>query len=260
MVRRRGWPSAAGARWLAAVVSIASLILPARAQEVWDVGAVADPAHAKNDFWAGADITRGSWSVFAGSTYAPFGALRDDGLRVRATTAYGRYRYEGYERVAGKLRAKTIHGQVSFTDAMLGYQVKLGALTLKAFAGAAVDTHAIDTLDLSYEPAGRAWGGKAALETWLDIGRIGYAQLDASWTSAHAAYSARTRLGYRILPDLSAGIEAGVMGNVEHGSGRGGGFLRYEWAWGEASAAGGMTGTLEAPASPYATINVLVRY
>jgi len=224
------------------------------------VGEPTSPAIAKNELWAGTDVTAHAWSVFAGSTYAPFGSIREDGWRLRVTTAYGRYHYNGYERIGSRLTAKTIQGEVSFTDVLAGYQLKLGALTLKAFAGGAFDLHRIDTLDTSYEAAGGARGARAALESWLDLGSMGYAQLDGSFTSAHNTYASRLRLGYRLLPELSAGLEAGALGNVEHGSGRGGGFLRYEWAWGEASAAGGVSGDIARPTNPYATLNVLIRY
>ena len=43
--------------------------------------------------WAGAEVFRQVWSLYAGGTYAPFGSVREDGFRVRAVTGYGAYRY-----------------------------------------------------------------------------------------------------------------------------------------------------------------------
>jgi hypothetical protein len=213
-----------------------------------------------NETTVGAEITNTSWSTHLSTVYAPFGSVRHDGLRLRAGVGYGEYRYSGYQRINGKLSSASFQGAVTFSDVMLGYQAGFGALTVKGYLGAAFDQHAIAPHDPTFAASGRAIGVKAALETWLDISKVSFAQLDANWTSAHETYSARLRLGYRLTDALSLGIEGGAHGNVESGGGKGGVFARYEWAHGEASLSGGLTGDLERPDAPYASISVLVRY
>lgn len=208
----------------------------------------------------GLDVTSRAWSAHITGTYAPFGSIRDAGPRVRLGSTYGQYRYSALERAGRALAERTIHGEGYLNEALAGYQIGWGSLTLKAFAGIAYSGHGIDRFDPGYEVAGGAIGFKAALETWLELGKLGFAQLDASWTRAHDIYAARLRLGYRLLPHVSVGLEGGLNGNVEHGSGKGGGFVRYEWAGGELSAAAGMSGDLSDQRTPYASFSILFRY
>ena len=80
----------------------------------------------------------------------------------------------------------------------------------------------------------------------------------------------RGRLGWRLLPTLSIGIEAGAAGNIECDIARAGGFLRYEWAAGEVSASAGwsndklLDGTpvagLAAASTPYASLAWLTKF
>jgi hypothetical protein len=149
---------------------------------------------------------------------------------------------------------------VTFADLLAGYQASLGGLTIKAFAGATADLHGLDPFDPENDVRGDAIGWKAALEGWLNISPASWAALDLSYGSAHDSFASRLRLGYRLWPRLSVGLEAGAFGNSESESGRGGALLRYEWAGGEISASAGVSGDIERPANPYATLVWLARY
>jgi Cellulose biosynthesis protein BcsS len=109
------------------------------------------------------------------------------------------------------------------------------------------------------------------LESWLDIDERVWSSLDLSWASLYDSYSARGRLGWRLTPGLSAGLEAGASGNVEGDIARLGAFVRYEWAGGELVASGGIANdallenvgnpAAAADASgPYATLSWLMRF
>ena len=63
-----------------------------------------------------------------------------------------------------------------------------------------------------------------------------------------------------MLDGLSLGLEAGAFGNLASRDGRAGGFIRYEWASGEVSASGGVTGDIARPRTPYATVMYLTRF
>ena len=111
-----------------------------------------------------------------------------------------------------------------------------GPVTVKAFAGLAAAQYRVEPDDPETTIRGPGLGGKAALETWWNISDRAWSSVDVSWSSLHDSYAARARLGWRFLPALSAGLEAGGAGNRECDIVRLGGFLRYEWESGELSA------------------------
>jgi hypothetical protein len=82
-------------------------------------------------------------------------------------------------------------------------------------------------------------------------------------------YSGRARLGWRLTPALSLGLEAGAAGNLEGDVAHAGGFIRYEWTAGEMSASAGATSdgllygigpSLARSATPFVTVNWLSRF
>jgi len=226
--------------------------------------AVAEEAAAITGPWRevsmGGEYSTKAWSAYSTLTVAPFGTLDQDGLRVRSGGGYGQYRYDGHRTIRGAMVATEFHGIASFSDVMLGYQAQIGAVTIKAFAGAAVATHSLTPFDPKNEVIGFDIGFKAALETWIDLGSSAWTQIDSSWTTAHDTSTTRVRAGWRITPELSFGPEAGRSGSPGYSGASAGGFLRYADGWGELSVSGGVTGDMDHPTRPYATINWLSRY
>jgi hypothetical protein len=208
----------------------------------------------------GADVTRNSWSAYSTVTVAPLGALDGDGLRLRTVGGYGRYRYDGERTVGGRRVPTRFYGTSSFTDLLAGYQFELGNLTLKGFAGASGIAHQIAPLDRTNEVSGLDLGFKAVLEIWAEISASVWASADLSWTAAHDTYGTRLRSGWRVMPELSLGVEGGTMGNSAYNGVRAGGFIRYAPDWGEISLSGGVTGDVDDPSAPYATISWSFRY
>ncbi|MEQ1694312.1 MAG: cellulose biosynthesis protein BcsS [Hyphomicrobiaceae bacterium] len=226
------------------------------------------------EIWVGADAGAHNWLVYSGSTYAPWGDIHQDGFRVRATTGYGHYDYQWDAKTKVKI-------DKTYSDAMVGYQHRFGDLTAKAFAGWAM----LKDLDVPSAKVRRErfqTGFKTALELWLNLGAQGWTSLDVSYADTRETASIRSRIGYRILPTVSAGSEAvfnhaslkgqvqidtssdQVIGNVRTGL-----FVRYEWFGGEISASGGVTGDiresldeigfLNSP-SAYGTLNLIVQF
>lgn len=206
--------------------------------------------------WTGVNATRHAWSSYAGVNWAPLGKLAQEGFRLRVAGGYGEYRYTGT--VAGL--TQTIYGSAGFADLLAGYQMGWGALTLKAFAGATFDGHLLTPFDEGNAVSGSARGAKATIEGWLNITPLLWAQLDASYATAHRSYNTRLRLGYRLTPAISVGAEGGGLGNAASDNGRGGGFVRYEWRGGEISASGGVSGDIAAPRNAYGTLVYLTRF
>lgn len=233
------------------------------------------------EVWAGVDATESTWLAYSGTTIAPLGGIHDPGLRLRFAGGYGQYAYSGRRRDLSQpqgWRLRHFEAETAFSDALVGYLWRLGPLTAKGFVGAAGIGHTIAPLDPDNVVDGLEWGAKGVVELWLNIGDDAWASLDASYTTAHESYAARARLGYRILPTLSIGLEAGLNGNavgsegllssrvtdgyqpIDYQNGRGGAFIRYEWYGGELSLSAGVSGDIAEPTTPYATLNWLTQF
>ena len=178
--------------------------------------------------WSGGEGTRNAWSTYTGLTWSPFGKLASDGLRIRATGGYGEYRYSG----TAEGMQQSIYGTAAFADLLVGYQIGLGALTVKAFAGGNFDGQLLQPFDEANKAGTSASGAKVVLEAWYSLTDRTWAQLDLSWSSAHGGYGSRLRAGYRVrqrmLEDLSVGVEAGAFGNDGGDNGRAGAFVQVE--------------------------------
>lgn len=222
---------------LARAVGAGGLVVLALAH---NPAAAHQPSKEQAEFSLGAQAARQAWSVYSGATVAPFGALSEDGLRLRTTGGYGSFRYSGLRASGGGSELVKFRGTVSFADLLVGYHRQLGPLTLKLYAGAMVARHAIAPFDAEAEVQGAGVGGKVSVETWWTISDMAWSSLDVSYGTLHESYAGRLRLGWQVVPVLSAGVEAAADGNIDGRSGRVGGFLRYEWAQGEVSASGGL--------------------
>jgi hypothetical protein len=230
-------------------------------------GAVAAEASNNRDqpqveAWTGAEAFQRVWSIYAGTTYAPFGNVRKNGFRVRAVAGYGAYSYASPRWTGAGVETLRFHGEVSFADLLAGYHQQLGPLTIKILGGV---TAAYRDVDDPEAEAGAETGGKVALETWWNVTDRAWTSVDLSWTTLDDVYGARARAGWRLTPDWSLGIEGGAAGNRDYDAARVGGFVRYEWESGEISFSAGMAG--DGPGSgqvdldgPYATINLLGRF
>jgi hypothetical protein len=228
------------------------------------------PSVSRFEFWAGAQAFKHAWSLYTGTTVAPFGDIQGDGLRLRVVGGYGAYRYAGPRAVGVNSQVVHFKGTVSFSDVLVGYQKQLGPVTLKAFAGLATAQYRVAPDDPETTIREPGFGGKAALETWWRIADRAWSSVDVSWATLHDSYAARARLGWRFLPALSAGLEAGGAGNREVDSVRIGGFLRYEWESGEVSASGGLANDrlwesvdrsrVTHSNAPFATLSWLARF
>jgi hypothetical protein len=227
-------------------------------------------AHADDDsgkqrhfeLWSGAQAYRNVWSTYAGLAVAPFGPMDQDGWRLRLAGGYGGDHYSGSS--GTKFEAAT-----SFADALVGYHSQFGPLTVKVFAGLAAADRRIEPDEPAARVRGTHLGGKAAIETWLNLGDQVWTAVDLSWASIHQDYAGRARFGWRFSPGLSAGIEAGAVGNFDSDIVRAATFLRYELTSGEVSLTGGVSsdtlrdgkrGLDAASVSPFAMLSWLHRF
>jgi hypothetical protein len=238
--------------------------------------------------WAGADISTDVWLLYSGVTVAPQSHIHGDGVRFRAVAGYGQYRYSDTIPSGAGVRAE-FHAETHFADLLAGYQARFGELTAKAFAGLSVVGHDIEPLDSETVVVGSESGVKGIVELWLNMGPSAWGSLDLAWSSAHDTRSVRLRAGYRVLPTVSLGLEAGLNVDaqgecrMEGGGGgcratydsrdaaslldygRAGLFTRYEWAGGEASlSAGALGGSFQGEGAsdvdPYVTFTWITQF
>lgn len=208
----------------------------------------------------GADVTAHSWSLYTSVTSTFGSSVLTDGWRYRITAGTGAYSYSSPRWTGASVIVVPFDGTVTFADALVGYQKTFGALTLKLFGGIAMQDNVITPFDIENPVQGQAWGAKAVVETWLNLGERTFGQLDFGYATVNESYAARLRLGYKIWPQLSAGIEAGLSGSEDYGSGRAGAFVRYEAAFGELSVSAGAAGDRSDMTGAYGTVNLLYRF
>jgi hypothetical protein len=114
-----------------------------------------------------------------------------------------------------------------------------------------------------YEPRAHASGRQCRPKKRLirgkekDISPRLFLSADAGYGTAFQEYCGLARLGYRLRPRLSLGLEGGALGNEEYNTGRGGGFVRMNFRDAEVTLSGGFTGNyLEDVPSGYVALDV----
>ncbi len=214
----------------------------------------------KYEAWGGAEATSHSRSFYGGMTTAISGDVRTDGFRLRSAAGYGTYSYTS-PRWDGRQRTPVhFEGVQSFNDVMLGYHHAIGPWIVKFYAGWTQDSHLLAPFDTENSVQGKKSGVKAALETWLNIADKAFIQSETSWTEVFDTYGGRVRLGYRINPAVSMGLEGAANGNAVYDSGRAGSFARFEWSHGEISASGGVAGDRASVQGGYGSVGLLFRF
>lgn len=237
--------------------------------------------------WSGVDVAQDNWLVYSGITVAPFSHIHEPGPRIRLSGGYGQYGYSGNRSIGPNPQIQSFSAQTYYGDALVGYLERYGPLTAKAFAGFSYIAHDVSPFDPENLVTGDEIGFKGALELWLNIGSYGFASLDMSWSTAYDTRNTRARIGARMTPSLSAGLEGWL--NLDDQSDcdmgwddssacyadvrtdlldytRTGIFVRYEWDGGELSLSGGVSGGSfrssadSAAAEPYATLNWMTQF
>lgn len=214
--------------------------------------------------------------IYFGGTTAPFGDLHSGGWRLRAQGGTGVYSFRGHQtKPDGAHTPLAYRDDVSFLDALAGYQAQFGPLTAKTLAGMSFIEHRIDgPADFTPEISGQTFGPKGQIELWYDGGGAVWASLNGSYTTILDSYNVNSRLGWRIRPNLSVGLEATIQNRLADkvdlagAYASGGAFARYTWATGEISASGGLTFDLdtdntvviEDPTSPYVGVTWLTKF
>ena len=105
----------------------------------------------------------------------------------------------------------------SYAEALVGYHLRLGQLTAKAFAGASMSSERHESRDPKNKSDGTEYGAKGVLELWLNMGAEAWTSVDFSYATTRNETSSRWRAGWRIQPRLSVGPELRYDKNIEIG-------------------------------------------
>jgi hypothetical protein len=222
--------------------------------------ALAAPATAQEphaEIFTGLEASNNAISGYLGAGYAFGKGVYEPGWRVRAIGSLGRYDYRGTLFGAGADLGTTFDGDASYGAALLGYQFRAETVTLKLFAGVEAEDQRISPRDPDNSVQGSAVGLKLAVESWFDLSPLWFLSADAAYGTAFEEYWSLARVGRRIGPRLSLGLEGGALGNEEYDAGRGGGFIRADLHAVEITLSGGFTGNyLEDEPSGYVSLGV----
>ena len=67
----------------------------------------------REEVWAGAQASGNVWLLYSGLTVAPHSHMFDDGLRLRVTSGYGGYSYEGLSGRGTETQTQVVQGSHS---------------------------------------------------------------------------------------------------------------------------------------------------
>lgn len=222
------------------------------------LGQSAPPDPPRTEYFTGFEASDNYASGYVGAGYA-FGkaGYAAPGFRLRAVGVYGRYDYEGALQVDGAFLPTTFNGQNAFAAALLGYEFRPGRVIVKLFAGIEGEDQRIVPHDPNNSVQGTELGLRLQAEAWRDLSERTFLSLDASYGTAFQEYWSLLRLGYRLTPRFSLGLEGGALGNEEYAAGRGGGFARVIFREMEVTLSGGFTGNyLEDQPSGYVALGI----
>jgi Cellulose biosynthesis protein BcsS len=220
--------------------------------------ALAEPDQPRTEYFTGFEVSDNYTSGYVGAGYA-FGkaGYAAPGFRLRAVGAYGRYDYQGSLLLDSAAQPTTFDGQDGFAAALIGYEFRPGRLIVKLFAGIEGEDQHIVPHDPNNSVQGTALGLRLQAESWIDLSSRTFLSADASYGTAFQEYWSLVRLGYRLMPRLSLGLEGGALGNEEYDAGRGGGFARVNFRTMEVTLSGGFTGNyLEDDPSGYVALGI----
>lgn len=201
-----------------------------------------------------------SWSVYTGTTAAPFGSIHKDGVRLRMTGGYGRYNYHGTRRLGRHLQQTKFKGQHGFGELLAGYQWQAGRVTLKAFAGGGGIGHVVTPFDPGHAATGTRYGAAVGIEAWYDVTDSIWLSANFGWSSVFQSYKSEFRLGYRLGDQFDLGIEGAGSHDSHYAHGRVGAFAQYKWGAMELRLSGGLLQDHDGKSSAYGTLNLLHTY
>ena len=129
------------------------------------------PEYGWREVSGGVNAAGNQWLAYSGMTLAPWSSdIYSDGWRLRVGGGYGQYSYDRGIPISGECgtlpdcscRYRSDHVRVdhSYAEALVGYYLRLGQLTVKAFAGASMSSERHEKSGLKNKSDGTEYGAK----------------------------------------------------------------------------------------------------
>lgn len=180
--------------------------------------------------FTGANLSEFTWYAFVGGIYSPFGDIRETGFLVRGFFGFGEYDYDVERSVSdgtpsGKQFTVGIDGDIVAGDLMVGYQLMMNRLALRAFVGGNLKDHDLDPEDDNNPARGAAAGAKFQIELFAPLAQKLWVSAMVSYATTSDDYWSRVRFGYRVAQGWTIGPEGVFTGSAKYGQQRVGGFI-----------------------------------
>jgi hypothetical protein len=212
------------------------------------------------EFWSGIEATGETGFAYGGGVIAIGSDILSDGWRLRAEGGGGLYRYVAQTARGLEVVDIDVDGTTSTLSGLVGYQAHLDRAVTKVYVGIDHATHRLAPRDPTNAAQGTALGLRLIGESWLDLTDEIWGKLDGSYSTAFDTYAVTATAGYRLLPWLSAGGEAGALGNASYDAARLGAQLTADTSVGEVSLSAGGVGSHGHDVEAYVRLNYFTRY
>jgi len=234
-----------------ALSSIAACLgMPAEADE-----ARRDPLRDRLYFFTGMDVARDNAYGWAGTAWAPFTRMDEEGPRLRTKTGGGRYLYRTSAVPGGWNGANKLEGEL-----LAGWQWLRGPHALAVYVGANVVDNALDRADPANRDQGTQFGAKFVAE-WFH-------RYDEDWTftaalgasTADETATIRATAARRVHPWFELGLEASASTDWLSRDARGGLFVATPLPGWQLRAAGGWRWSSDSDDGAYGTLSLYAPY
>src|SRR6185295_10259604 len=159
---------------LAGAAALLLAVNTASADELWApiVNPSVDrmqPEYGWREVSGGVDAAGNQWLAYSGMTLAPWNPdIYSDGWRLRVGGGYGQYSYDRgvanngdcgtLQTAACRYHSERVRVDHSYAEALVGYYLRLGQLTAKAFAGASMSSERQEKSDPKNKSDGTEYG------------------------------------------------------------------------------------------------------
>lgn len=162
-----------------------------------------NPFADRSYFYSGVDVARDTSYGWAGAAWSPFGAMHEEGFRLRAQGGGGRYSYRTDAVPGGWNNASKVEGEV-----LAGWQFLEGGHALAVYGGVNLRQDTLDRPDPSNRDQGSHVGIKGVVEWFHRPAPDWVASAAAGASTADETASLRAGLGRKLTDKVELGTEA----------------------------------------------------
>lgn len=175
--------------------------------------AQAEAGHRVAGF-TGFDVSKSSYSAWAGTLIAPTGDLDTSGLRLYLLGEGGAYRYGG--------DPDSIYGIYTGGEVLAGYGFEGDTYSINLLLGGNALNHTLSEIDLENPVEGTKFGVKGRADARINPTPTTLAYAEGEYSTAFDTYYALAKLGVQLgtMANVFIGPEAAVLGDSHSGQWR----------------------------------------